>query len=97
MLTSKQLSKWFDEFAPIFEGDIIKVPTKAQYVGPDTWGLCWATEIHVKDTLSVSEARATLLHEMVHLWQAQHDYDMDHGDSFEQWREPCRSRTGLEL
>lgn len=98
MRTRKELKLWHKEFnALVFDGKLSKIPCRAEYVGPDVWGLCYGTEITIKDTLSPEQARATLLHEMVHQWQFEQGLPMDHGPTFEQWRHPCLSCTGLSL
>jgi len=98
MVTSRTLKKWHRELnALVFGGALSDIPTRAEYVGPGTLGLCWANSISIKDTLEHGEAKATLLHEMVHQWQAEQGLCMDHGATFEQWRAVCLSCTGLSL
>lgn len=98
MVTSRTLKQWHRELnALVFGSTLRDIPVRAEYVGPDTLGLCWGTCISVKDTLEADEAKATLLHEMVHQWQAEQGLRMDHGASFNQWRAVCLSCTGLSL
>lgn len=97
-LTSRRLHIWHREFnALVFQNELERPVLVTGYCGPGTIGLCWGDRIQVSDTLSEQDARATLLHEMVHQWQDQNGLDMDHGKTFEQWRDLCRSCTGLEL
>lgn len=98
MCTPRELRRWFKEFnSKVFDDTLPTVPLRAEYVGPGIWGLCWGNSIAIRDTLEGDEARATLLHEMVHLWQAVEGLEMDHGGSFEKWRQPCLESTGLSL
>lgn len=98
MLTDRMLQKWHKEFnALVFNGELSKIKLWAGYLEPGVMGLCWGSEIAVKDTLGTEDARATLLHEMVHQWQFENDIEMDHGPTFEQWRMVCLSCTGLSL
>ena len=98
MLTNRLLRKWHREFNTlVFDGELNDIKMWVGYLEPGTMGLCWGCEIAVKDTLSIEDARATLLHEMVHQWQYENDIEMDHGPTFEQWRMPCLSCTGLSL
>lgn len=98
MVPDRLLRLWWREFnATVFEHALPRCRLIAGYAGPDTWGLCWGTEILVRDTLDHEKARATLLHEMVHQWQHTQGLRMNHGATFEQWRTHCRDITGLEL
>lgn len=45
----------------------------------------------------LTEAKATLLHEMVHQWQELHGKPLDHGHEFQTWRELIRAETNLEI
>ena len=46
---------------------------------------------------SANEAKATLLHEMVHQWQHLHNKPLDHGHEFQTWRDLILSATNLEI
>ena len=99
MLTRTLLNTWFAEFnTKVFNGELRRVPLYAEYVPPGTWGFCYfGKSLHIKDTLSEHDARRTLLHEMIHLWQEQKLHPMNHGQEFVKWGRKCRSLTGLDV
>jgi hypothetical protein len=98
MLTQKYLKYWHTRYNKlVFKGVLSKVPLvlAAKLEHDDSIGLCYGTEIHIRSTLTLPEARATLLHEMIHQWQYENSLPMDHGRSFAQWESPCQLLTGL--
>jgi len=46
---------------------------------------------------TIKDAKATLIHEMVHQWQDFHNKSIDHGHEFQTWRELILEQTGLEI
>ena len=40
---------------------------------------------------------ATVAHEMVHLWQWQNEYELDHGQNFTYWKRHFKKQFGLIL
>ena len=100
MLTARKVQYWWRGFNDaVFGGKLRRMKIIVGWTEPAVWGWCTSDrEIIISDRIESEEDQmATLLHEMVHQWQLENGYEMDHGDSFEQWREPCLSRTGLEL
>jgi hypothetical protein len=101
MLTLKYLRYWHTRFNKlVFKGTLQKVPLSLEVLHDEVlgevWGLCYGTSIKIRSTLTLPEARATLLHEMIHQWQYENALPMDHGRSFIQWEIPCRQLTGLQ-
>lgn len=45
----------------------------------------------------MDEAKATLLHEMVHQWQDEHGFKIDHGETFKGWSHIIYGYTLLEI
>lgn len=99
MLTARKLQYWWRGFNDaVFGGELKPIKIVYGYAEGGMWG--WFTSdrlIIISDRIDGEDSMATLLHEMVHQWQFENGLELDHGDSFEQWREPCRLLTGLEL
>jgi hypothetical protein len=49
------------------------------------------------DIVCVDIARATLLHEMVHQWQYENGYKLDHGQRFKDQAARILAATGIEI
>lgn len=98
MLSRSWYRKVFDEYNQyVFDGKLKRVPITDGYAGPGYWGWCFGNRILLSDQLTEDEARCTLLHEMVHLWQFQMGLDMNHGRSFKPWEKKCKRLTGLSV
>jgi hypothetical protein len=101
-VASRVLHQWHREFnAAVFHGELSTPVLRSCVLPTDPagrlLGLCWSEgeRIEIAADLEINEARATLLHEMVHQWQAENDLPLDHGKVFAFWREVCRHITGL--
>lgn len=73
------------------------VQVRRKRLPADTLGLCWGTRIEISDTCDLALEEATLLHEMIHVWQHHNDLPMDHGPIFEVWSRLCFHETGLRV
>lgn len=98
MVDARYLRYWHTRFNRLcFEGKLRRIPVELAECMPDAMGLCWGDRIAIDRYLPAPDARATLLHEMVHQWQHENGLPMHHGRTFTQWEEPCFRLTGLRL
>lgn len=98
--TSRTLHKWHRELnSTVFGGELERPVIVFGFLGDGTLGLCYGKRIMISTGLQYmpNECKATLLHEMVHQWQAQNELDMDHSTTFKQWIARCRDIAGLEI
>ena len=99
-LSSAKLQSWHREFnSAVFKGKLRRVTTVLSALDEETLGMFWPDRkrIEIRRDLDEQEARATLLHEMVHQWQAENKKPVDHGESFKDWIAPCLTLTGLRI
>jgi hypothetical protein len=101
MLTAELVSVWFDEYNTLlWYGDLPRVPvvvTDCSRHG--AMGLMFPSTRHIELDLHLTEqeARGTLLHEMVHLWQSCHGHSLKHGPLFKKWVPVVLEHTGLSI
>lgn len=95
MLTTRRLYSWHRELnARVFDGALSRCKLEVGDCGEDAIGLCWGNRIRIAEQ-PLADAKATLLHEMIHQWQHLHGLPMDHGPVFEVWRKLCLYCTKL--
>lgn len=99
MLNVRLLQYWWRGFNDVvFGGELRPIKIEHGYIEPNVWGLCYDDGlIVISDRLDADTAMSTLLHEMIHQWQAQNGLPMNHGNTFSKWRKTCRLLTGLEV
>lgn len=73
------------------------IPVRRKKMPTDTLGLCWGTYIEISRDCDPALEEATLLHEMIHVWQHHQGLPMDHGAIFEVWSRLCFHETGLRV
>lgn len=99
-LSSARLQSWHREFnSAVFKGKLRRVTCAVTALDEETLGMFWPDRkrIEIRRDLSEPEARATLLHEMVHQWQHENKRPVDHGESFKEWVSTCLTLTGLRI
>ena len=94
MLTQAYLRYWHTRYNKlVFGGKLKRIPVVLLEM--KDWGQCWGNYIEISPGITNEQARATILHEMIHQWQHENGLPMDHGRSFKQWEGQCLLLTGL--
>ena len=92
------LRYWHTRFNKLaFSSELTRARIVVESCAPDAAGYCEATSpvcIYIDPTLTREEARQVLLHEMIHQWQHENGYEMNHGPTFQGLRNPCELLTG---
>ncbi|HVH93274.1 MAG TPA: SprT-like domain-containing protein [Candidatus Acidoferrum sp.] len=100
MVAQHILDSWFEEFNTVVFGEVLApVPVRYDpYMDTDkAVGLCWGDRIMLAPGASLEATRRVLLHEMVHVWQAQNGHKMTHGKTFKEWKARCYDLAGLRI
>lgn len=104
-ITPRMLRYWWSRLnREVFSGELL--PCQLTF-GPSEFkavaGLCYPLEggrvrIHLDPCNETRQGMlATLAHEMVHQYQHQHGFAMNHGETFAQWSEHVLGTTTLTI
>lgn len=99
MLTLRYLNYWHTRYNNlVFDGKLKRANIKIKVIAEGGWCIDHQpVEIWIKKGSKLADARAYLLHEMVHQWQLEYEQPFGHGHSFQMWDPICQSRTGSPL
>ena len=98
--TEQTLRKWHREFNDdVFSGQLSAWPVTCSRLPEDVGGYCYDDcLIEIADSHETrKDAWLTLLHEMIHQWQVEVGQPMNHGPSFERWRNQLKEHHGLVI